>query len=51
MKLSASADEAAAIAAAVEQFRAETSASGAAAPPADPPWTRAALLEGVCAKL
>jgi hypothetical protein len=50
MKLSASADEAAAIAAALEQFRAETTPSGAPAAQADPPWTRAALLEGVSAK-
>ena len=43
-------DEAAAIAAAIERFRAET----ASAPPADEdavgPWQRIALLEGVSAK-
>ncbi len=47
MRPSASADEAAAIAAAVELFVAETSAGAADGPKAMPPWTRAALLEGV----
>jgi hypothetical protein len=51
MKRSASAYEAAAIAAAVERFLAET-ASGApgAGEEASPPWSRAALLEGVDAR-
>lgn len=49
MKRSASADEAAAIAAAVERFVAET-ASGAPEKETADPWTRAALLEGVSAK-
>jgi hypothetical protein len=48
MKRSASAYEAAAIAAAVERFLAET-ASGAGEE-ASPPWSRAALLEGVDAR-
>jgi hypothetical protein len=43
-------DEAAAIAAAVARFEAETGASGAKAPEAISPWRRAALLEGVGAK-
>ena len=49
MRQSASADEAAAIAAAVERFLAETAPP---APNADDvaPWQRAALLEGVSAK-
>ena len=49
MKRSASPDEAAAIAAAVERFVAETTGQ----PPAEEAigaWTRAALLEGVSAK-
>ena len=50
MKQSASAEEAAAIAAAVERFVAET-APEAPAVDAVAPWTRAALLEGVGAKL
>jgi hypothetical protein len=49
MELSASADEAAAIAAAVELFLAETTPRAAAADTVDP-WTRAALLEGVGAQ-
>ena len=49
MKRSASADEAAAIVAAVELFLAETTAEAPAAETADP-WTRAALLEGVGAQ-
>jgi hypothetical protein len=48
MKPSASADEAAAIVAAVERFLAETTPEAAAE--AIDPWTRAALLEGVGAK-
>jgi hypothetical protein len=49
MRQSASADETAAIAAAVERFLAETAP---ATPDADDvsPWQRAALLEGVSAK-
>ncbi len=47
---SASADEAAAIAAAVERFLAETAPAAPAAEDAVSPWQRAALLEGVSAK-
>ena len=50
MKRSASADEAAAIAAAIGQFVAETSASGHVREESEPPWQRAALVEGVSAK-
>jgi hypothetical protein len=47
----ASADEAAAIAAAIARFEAETAAAAAAPPaPAVNPWQRAALVEGVSAK-
>jgi hypothetical protein len=49
MKRSASADEAAAIVAAVERFLAETTPEATAAETVDP-WTRAALLEGVGAQ-
>jgi hypothetical protein len=49
MKRSASADEAAAIVAAVERFLAETTPEAPSAETVDP-WTRAALLEGVGAK-
>jgi hypothetical protein len=49
MEQSASADEAAAIAAAIERFRAETTPEAPAAEAVNP-WTRAALLEGVSAK-
>jgi hypothetical protein len=49
MRQSASADEAAAIAAAVERFTAET-APAATPEEVDSPWQRAALLEGVSAK-
>jgi hypothetical protein len=49
MKRSASADEAAAIVAAVERFLAETTPEAPAAETVDP-WTRAALLEGVGAQ-
>jgi hypothetical protein len=49
MKPSASPDEAAAIVAAVERFIAETVPERSA--DAVSPWTRAALLEGVSAKL
>jgi hypothetical protein len=50
MDRSPSADEAAAIAAAIERFRAETAPAGAAARDAVGPWQRAALVEGVGAK-
>jgi hypothetical protein len=50
MKRSASAEEAAAIAAAVERFLAETSATGPSAGGEVSPWQRAALLEGVSAR-
>jgi len=46
----ASRDEAAAIAAAIARFEAETGAAAAEAPDAVGPWQRAALLEGVGAK-
>lgn len=45
----ASADEAAAIAAAIARFEAETAPSAAPAPAANP-WQRAGLVEGVGAK-
>jgi len=44
------ADEAAAIAAAIERFRAETAPAGGEAREAIGPWQRAALAEGVSAK-
>lgn len=43
-------DEAAAIAAAIERFRVETTPVAAAESDAVSPWQRAALLEGVGAK-
>lgn len=43
-------DEAAAIAAAIARFEAETGAAPVEAAPAIGPWQRAALLEGVGAK-
>jgi hypothetical protein len=49
MKRSANADEAAAIAAAVELFLVETAPEAPAAETVNP-WTRAALLEGVGAQ-
>jgi hypothetical protein len=49
MERSASPHEAAAIAAAVQRFLAETAPQAPAVEQADP-WTRAALLEGVSAK-
>jgi len=49
MRQSASADEAAAIAAAVERFLAETAPAASNADDVSP-WQRAALLEGVSAK-
>jgi hypothetical protein len=49
IRQTASAEQAAAIAAAVERFQAET-APAAAAPEAIGPWQRAALVEGVAAK-
>jgi hypothetical protein len=50
MGRSASADEAAAIAAAIERFRVETTPAAGAEEDAIRPWQRAALLEGVSAK-
>jgi hypothetical protein len=50
MDHSPSADEAAAIAAAVERFVAETAAPGGGRGEAIGPWQRAALVEGVGAK-
>jgi hypothetical protein len=49
MEQSASPEEAAAIAAAIARFNAETAAAPAPAEP-ESPWQRAALLEGVGAK-
>jgi len=46
----ASGDEAAAIAAAIARFQAETGAAPAEAPATVSPWQRAALVEGVGAK-
>ena len=50
MKQSASADEAAAIVAAVERFLAETAPGTGGGGEEASPWQRAALLEGVSAK-
>lgn len=50
MKRSPTADEAAAIAAAVQRFGAETAPVEASAAETVSPWQRAALLEGVGAK-
>jgi hypothetical protein len=50
MERSPNADEAAAIAAAVERFRLETAPLEVAAEEAVGPWQRAALVEGVGAK-
>jgi hypothetical protein len=50
MSRSPSAEEAAAIAAAVERFAAETAAPGVDEGEAVGPWQRAALVEGVGAK-
>jgi hypothetical protein len=50
MARSPSEDEAAAIAAAIERFRAETAPATDVAEEAVRPWQRAALLEGVSAK-
>jgi hypothetical protein len=50
MDRSPSADEAAAIAAAIARFRAETAPVGDGAGNAVGPWQRAALIEGVGAK-
>lgn len=44
-------DEAAAIAAAIERFRAETAPAAVSAKDVASPWQRAALLEGVGAKV
>jgi hypothetical protein len=49
MNRSPSADEAAAIAAAIERFRAETAPAAPQAEAIDP-WQQAALVEGVSAK-
>jgi hypothetical protein len=51
MTRSPKADETAAIAAAIERFRAETAPSVAAAGRAIGPWQQAALVEGVGAKV
>lgn len=50
MDRSPSADEAAAIAAAIERFRAEMTPGEAGSEEAASPWQRAALAEGVGAK-
>ncbi len=50
MERSASADEAAAIAAAIQRFVAETAPGGAGQRRRSSPWQRAALVEGVGAK-
>jgi hypothetical protein len=50
MAASPSADEAAAIAAAIERFRMETVPADAGTGEALGPWQRAALIEGVSAK-
>ena len=50
MARSPSEDEAAAIAAAIERFRAETAPAPGGEEEAVGPWQRAALLEGVSAK-
>jgi hypothetical protein len=50
MERSPSADEAAAIAAAISRFQAETAPVEASAEDAVSPWQRAALVEGVGAK-
>jgi hypothetical protein len=46
----ASGDEAAAVAAAIARFEADTAAAPGEAPEQGSPWQRAALLEGVSAK-
>ncbi|HEX3608463.1 MAG TPA: hypothetical protein VHU14_02145 [Solirubrobacterales bacterium] len=50
MARSPSEDEAAAIAAAIERFRAETAPAAGGEEDAIGPWQRAALLEGIGAK-
>jgi len=50
MTRSPSEDEAAAIAAAIERFRAETAAAPGSEAEAICPWQRAALIEGISAK-
>jgi hypothetical protein len=50
MTQSPSEDEAAAVAAAIERFRAETTLAAGGEEGAIGPWQRAALLEGVSAK-
>jgi hypothetical protein len=51
MSRSPSADEAAAIAAAIERFQADVAPATAEERPTTSPWQRAALLEGVGAKV
>lgn len=46
----ATGDEAAAVAAAIQRFVAETAAPAAAGPEQVSPWQRAAMVEGVSAK-
>ena len=46
----ATADQAAAIAAAIQNFRLETAPTPTAAPDGPAPWLRAALVDGVSAK-
>ena len=50
MDRSPSADEAAAIAAAIERFRAETAPAASKGADGTSPWLRAALVEGVSAR-
>lgn len=50
MKRSASADEAAAIAAAIQRFVAETTPAAGPGGESETPWQRAALIEGVSAR-
>ena len=50
MGKTATGDEAAAVAAAIERFRAETAVAGAETAGSLSPWQRAALIEGVSAK-
>jgi hypothetical protein len=50
MNRRANADEAAAIAAAIQQFVAETTPAAGAPEETESPWQRAALLEGVNAR-
>ncbi|HEY5976782.1 MAG TPA: hypothetical protein VIT85_02910 [Solirubrobacterales bacterium] len=50
MKRSASADEAAAVISAIQQFVAETAPAAPGPEESESPWQRAALLEGVGAR-